>query len=127
MFKFSLEEFRAKLVAKIAANEARREKLAAKPGLRNAMKARALGVLDSVLMVIVAAIAVVIGVFVIAQLQLALNTSGLTSSYQALVSSVFSTAGSAFSLLVIALIVLAAVAIISIVVGGLGGGQRQGM
>ena len=127
MFKFSLEEFRAKLIAKIAANEAMREKLAAKPGLRNAMKARALGVLDSVLMVIVAAIAVVIGVFVIAQLQLALNTSGLTSSYQSLVWSIFNTAGSAFSLLVIALIVLAAVAIISIVVGGLGGGHKEGM
>ena len=124
---FNMEEFRAKLVAKIAANEARREKLAAKPGLRNAMKARALGVLDSVLMVVVAAIAIVIGVFVIAQLQLALNTSGLTSSYQTLVVSIFNTAGSAFSLLVIALIVLAAVAIISIVVGGLGGGRGEGM
>ena len=127
MFKFSLTAFKAKLVAKIAANEARREKLAAKPGLWNAMKARALGVLDSVLMVVVAAIAIVIGVFVIAQLQLALNTSGLTSSYQALVGSIFNTAGSAFSLLVIALIVLAAVAIISIVVGGLGGGRGEGM
>lgn len=89
-------------------------------------KRSGISTLAAVLAVIVAAVALVIGVFVIANLQTSLSTSGLASAATTAIGNVFSTTYNAFNLLVVAVIVLAAVAILSIIVGGLGGGGTGG-
>ncbi len=82
----------------------------------------------AVLTVVVASIALAIGLFLLANFQLVLNTSGLPSAAQTAIGQVFSTAYTAFQLLVVGLIVLAAVAILSILTGGfgMGGGAHGG-
>jgi hypothetical protein len=75
---------------------------------------------------VVAAVALVVGIFVVAQLQASLSTSSLDTSAQTAIGNVFSTAYNAYNLLVVALIVLAAVAILAIIIEGLGGGFRGG-
>ena len=91
----------------------------------NKLKARrtkGVSTLGAVLAVIIAVIAIIVGVYVTAQLQLTLNTSGIVASAQNAIGNVFSTAYNAFQLLTVALIILAAVAILAIVIRGLGGG-----
>lgn len=91
--------------------------------LKLKMKAVSVG---AVLTVVVASIALAIGLFLLANFQLVLNTSGLPVAAQNAIGSVFSTAYTAFQLLVVGLIVLAAVAILSILTGGFGMGRRRG-
>lgn len=85
---------------------------------------RAVSALGSVLAVVVAAVAIVVGLFVIGTLQTSLNTSGLTSQAQTGIGNVFGTTYNAFQLLVIVIIVIAAVAILAVLIGGLAGGRR---
>jgi hypothetical protein len=82
----------------------------------------------AVLTVVVASIALAIGLFLLANFQIVLNTSALPTAAQNAIGSVFSTAYTAFQLLVVGLIVLAAVAILSILTGGfgMGGGGGKG-
>lgn len=79
--------------------------------------------------VIIAATALVIGVFVMAQVQVSLanNTNSSTGLYYHTLNSnqssaIFSTAYSAYSLITVMLIVLAAVAILAVAIEGIGGG-----
>jgi len=84
--------------------------------------------IGAVLTVVVAAIALAIGLYLLANFQLVLNTSGLPTAAQTAIYNVFATAYTAFQLLVVGLIVLAAVAILSILTGGfgMGGGPQRG-
>jgi sterol desaturase/sphingolipid hydroxylase (fatty acid hydroxylase superfamily) len=82
--------------------------------------------IGAVLTVVVAAIALAIGLYLLANFQLVLNTSGLPSAAQTAIYNVFATAYTAFQLLVVGLIVLAAVAILSILTGGFGMGGGGG-
>ena len=79
--------------------------------------------LGAVLALVIAAIALVVGVYLIGTFQSVLNTSGLPSTAQVAIGSVFSTTYSAFQLAVVGLIVIAAVAILSLVVSGFGRGK----
>ena len=89
---------------------------------RLVLKRRAIS-LGAVLALVIAAIALVVGVYLIGTFQSVLNTSGLPSAAQTSIGSVFSTAYSAFQLAVVGLIVIAAVAILSLVVSGFRGGR----
>ena len=75
---------------------------------------------------VVIALVLVIGIYVVAFFQVSLNTSGLVKSADNAIGSVYSTAYTGFQLLVVGLIVLAAVAILSILTGGFGMGRGQG-
>ena len=95
--------------------------------LRKYLKLKMKGVsVGAVLTVVVASIALAIGLFLLANFQLVLNTSGLPAAAQNAIGTVFSTAYTAFQLLVVGLIVLAAVAILSILTGGFGMGRGRG-
>jgi len=75
----------------------------------------------SVLGFVVAAIAIMIGVVVFYNVQVALPTSTLPATAQTIISNVGTTGGSGFSLLTVALIVIAASVIIGILVASLMG------
>jgi len=92
-----------------------------------------MGALAGIMSVMVAGVALVVGVFVLAQVQASVvsntNSSGIfsgmfsvSSNQSAAISNVFNTAFSFYNLLTVALIVLAAVAILAIIVEGIGRG-----
>jgi hypothetical protein len=84
-----------------------------------------LTVTNTVLGFVIAAIAIMIGVVVFYNVQVATPTTALPATAQTIIGNVGTTAGSGFSLLTVALIVIAAAVIIGILVralGGVGGG-----
>jgi hypothetical protein len=76
---------------------------------------------------VVIALVLAIGIYVVAYFQVSLNTSGLKNTATNAIGSVFNTAYTGFQLLVVGLIVLAAVAILSILTGGFMTGNKGGM
>jgi membrane-anchored glycerophosphoryl diester phosphodiesterase (GDPDase) len=81
--------------------------------------------IGAVLTVVIASIALVLGVYLLANFQIVLNTSGLPATADNAIGTIFSTAYTAFQLLVVGLIVLAVVAILSILTSGFGGGPTR--
>jgi len=74
---------------------------------------------------VVIALVLAIGIYVVAYFQVSLNTSGLKNTATNAIGSVFNTAYTGFQLLVVGLIVLAAVAILSILTGGFMTGRNS--
>ena len=74
-----------------------------------------------ILGVVVAIILLVVSIVIVAQFQTNVNNLNLTSEAQQQVAQVFSTGYMALQLLVIGIFVGAAIAIIAIVISGLGG------
>lgn len=98
-----------------------------KQGFRSLLKQKRHGLsVGVVIAFVVIALVLVIGIYVVAFFQVSLNTSGLVKSADNAIGSVFSTAYTGFQLLVVGLIVLAAVAILSILTGGFGMGRGSG-
>jgi membrane-anchored glycerophosphoryl diester phosphodiesterase (GDPDase) len=77
--------------------------------------------LGMILLLVIAAIALVIGTFLIAEFQLNLNTSGLPSSATNAIGQVFGNAYTGFTLMAVGLFVIAAVAILQVVINGFAG------
>jgi hypothetical protein len=73
---------------------------------------------------VVAAVGIMVGVLVFYNVKTALPTSTLDASAQTVISNVATTAGSGFTLLTVALIVIAASVILGILIGGMGGGGQ---
>ena len=74
-----------------------------------------------ILGVVVGIILLVVSIVIIAQFQTNVNSLNLTSEAQAQVAQVFSTGYMALQLLLIGIFVGAAIAIVAIVISGLGG------
>jgi len=77
--------------------------------------------LGDILGVVIGVILLVVSIVIIAQFQTSINNMNLTSEAQAQVAQVFSTGYMALQLLLIGVFVGAAIAIVAIVISGLGG------
>jgi membrane-anchored glycerophosphoryl diester phosphodiesterase (GDPDase) len=82
--------------------------------------------LGMILLLIIAAIALAIGTYLLAQFQINLNTSGLPSAAQNTIGSVFSNSYTGMLLMSVGLFVIAAVAILQVLVSGFAGKRASG-